>query len=176
MDILTKYYIKELLAKTIKTSAIHSWMKSKGVELIVETNTKDGAYEFIRNNQASYSKELLMYCGGESPAFGGGYIYYVVEMPDISDDELTNLEKVINGNAIGDTEKSVRKIAFWVKFWSIITLIGIGIGAIVLVINMINIDNFEDHKKQEEIYKTYKVNPNRKPNKSENSPLLPQYR
>lgn len=133
MDILTKCYAKELLAKTIKTPAIHLWMKSKGVEALVELSTKEGAKEFIRNNQSSYSKELLMYCGGKSPAFGGKYIYYVVEMPDISDEELANLEKVINSNAVNDTEKSVRKIAFWVKFWSIFTLVSIGIGAIVLL-------------------------------------------
>ena len=103
--------------------------------LIVKSNTKEGAFEFIKNNQSSYSKELLMYCGGEDPFYGDAHIYYVVEMPVISDEELVKLEKVINSNTVG-TERMVGEIAFWVKFWSIFTLISIVAGAIVLLLTL----------------------------------------
>jgi hypothetical protein len=136
MDILTKYYIKDLLAKPIKTSAVHLWMLSKGVQVIIKSNTKEGAFEYIENNQSSYSKELLMYCGGEDPSYGGAHIYYVVEMPVISDEELVKLEKVINSNTVNGAERMVGKIAFWVKFWSIFTLISIVAGAIVLLLTL----------------------------------------
>lgn len=111
-------------------------MKSKGAKVLMETTTKDSAYEFIRNNQPSHKAELLMYCGGQSLAFGGGYIYYVVEMPDISDDELVKLEMFINSNAVNSTERSVCKIAFWVKFWSIFAIISIVVGAIILLLTL----------------------------------------
>lgn len=135
MDILTKYYIKDLLAQPIKTSAIHLWMISKGTSPIVKYNTILGATEFIKQNQSQYNKELVTYCGGLDLVTNSP-IYCVSELPNVSDAELLILEKIINSNCVEPSHQDVHKIAFWVKFWSIFTLISIVAGAIVLLLTL----------------------------------------
>lgn len=138
MEFLTKNYVKELLLKPLKSSAIHLWMLSKGVQPLAKTWSPKDALEFIEDNKSKHpGEELIVYCGGEDPTYKDALLYYVAAMPDINTEELLPILGRIIANEREDYAcAKIRKIAFWVQFWSVFTLISVGIGAIVLLLTL----------------------------------------
>lgn len=57
-------------------------------------------------------------------------MFYIYETPDITDAQITNLLLLAQNEL---QIKKISKIHFWVKFWSIITIIGAFISAIILL-------------------------------------------
>lgn len=66
---------------------------------------------------------------------GGAYLY-VVQLPEFTDEELNNRLAIIQTFHLAEISKRTKKTHFWVKFWSVISLIGAAIGAIFLLANM----------------------------------------
>lgn len=68
-----------------------------------------------------------------------GYKYRVFTFPELTDSDIANLEQLISIKSnyrLDEIENITNKIHFWVKFWSILYLIGLPFTIIITLISL----------------------------------------
>jgi hypothetical protein len=76
------------------------------------------------------SKEYLWYLDGDDSKFR------VIELPNETDEVIRKYQNISNNDLLASIQRGISSISFWVKFWSIFTLISIVVGAIVLLLTL----------------------------------------
>lgn len=84
---------------------------------------KDALHEWIKKHEGE--KQYYWFVVKEQSNDGYKYdVYYAVEIPDLSDTQIGMFMEFVKMQNLHDIQTRTKKIHFWVKFWSVLTLIG----------------------------------------------------
>lgn len=95
---------------------------------------KDALREWIKKHEGE--KQYDWFVVKEQSNDGYKYdVYYAVEIPDLSDTQIGMFTEFVKVQNLQNIQTRTKKIHFWVKFWSILTIVSLVIYAIVLMAN-----------------------------------------
>ncbi len=96
--------------------------------------------EIIGGEEASKKVAELGTLGyREFAGYEYGYKYRVFTFPELTDSDIANLEQLISIRSncrLEEIENITDKIHFWVRFWSVLYLIGFAIATIAMLISL----------------------------------------